>query len=134
MIKQILLFACASLLSTISFAEPVLLTSGTMECYFEIASKKQPGRYEIIKIQPFSVMNAYQDAFQSPLLENRILFSYTPGHVTQSEISHVVINMTYNSANSGVELPIITKQKFVTAIGRQDSDLIGAFLNCTIQN
>lgn len=122
----------ASALDQTTATAPIRLSAGTMECYFEIASTKRPGRYEIVQLPAFSVMNVFEYALENPLLENRILFRYNPGWATKTEISHVVINMSYNSANSGIEMPLILEQKFVTAIGRQGSDLIGAFLNCTV--
>lgn len=125
-------FSRASVGNNATVPAPVRLSAGTMECYFEIASTKSPGRYEIVQLPSFSVMNLFEYVVENPLLENRILFRYNPGWATKTEISHVVISMSYNTANSGIEMPLILEQKFVTAIGRQGSDLIGAFLNCTV--
>lgn len=114
-------------------ANAVTVLSGTVDCSFEIASTRQPTRYEVVKIPTFSVMEKFEYAVESPLLQNRILFGFYPDSRTGKAVSHFAINLTYNTANSGAELPIILDEKFIVVIGRQGSDLIGAFLNCKIQ-
>ena len=124
---SLLVFSCA--LS----AQAVTISSGTVECYFEIASTLQPAKYEIVKVPAFSAMDKFEYVVENHLLQNRILFGYYPAYNYLKEVSHFALNLSYNTANSGVELPVVLDDKLVVVIGRQGSDLIGAFANCTIR-
>lgn len=107
-------------------------SSGQVDCHFEIASKKNPSRYATVNLPTFDLTKNFSQIIEHPSLDNRLYMEYSPGFTSKNEVTYLVINLAYNMANSGIEAPIVKGMRTTLAIGRQDSDLIGAFLSCTV--
>lgn len=114
-------------------AHAAAVKSANVECYFEIASTQAPAKYEIIKVPSFKLEAGLEHAVETPILKRRLLMGVYPGFNSAKEVDHVAIHLTYDSANSGTELPLILNDKFTVMVGRQGSDLIGGFLNCFVK-
>lgn len=118
---------------------PVLLLSsnasaysrGKLNCRFEIVSKKNFPAVTRLPAFEFDVMKTHEDSFEADVLENPLRFRYTPGLTGLNDVRVFVIDLAYNMANGGADVPAAPNAGYVFKIGRQDSDLVGAFLNCT---
>lgn len=118
------------LMSTPAFA----YSSGTLVCQFEIVTKSNFGNTIRPPAFQFDVMKGHEGSFEYEGVENPIRFAYFPDMATQKTIKGFVIHMTYNYANAGAEFPAFPNASYVVKIGRQDSDLVGAFLTCTAKD
>ncbi|NUM88011.1 MAG: hypothetical protein HUU37_02300 [Bdellovibrionales bacterium] len=103
---------------------------GTLTCQFEVMSKKTFPKME--KLPPFSfdMTKQFSEAFQASSLENRLIIAYYPGFARPGDVNLFVLNMKYNGANAGADVPAVGGGTYTFKISRDDSDLIGAFLNC----
>lgn len=120
-----------AVLSFLVSANAAAYSRGTLVCYFDLVSTKNPAQVVRTPAFEFDIMEVRQDSFEYDALTSPIRFRYTPGLVSKNNVGVFVIDMTYRMANAGVDVPAMANGTYVVKIGRQDSDLIGAFLSCT---
>ncbi len=103
---------------------------GKFTCQFEVVSKKNFPKVEKLPPFTFNAMEAFSEAYQAKSLENRLIIAYYPGFAKPGDLSLHVMDMKYNGANAGADVPAVADGNFTFKISRDDSDLVGAFLNC----
>lgn len=103
---------------------------GTLTCYFEVFSKKAFPKVEKTPPFSFNIKTQFSEAFQAKSLENRLIIAYYPGFAKPGDVNQFILNMKYNGANAGADVPAVHGWDYVFKISRDDSDLIGAFLHC----
>lgn len=125
-----LVFVSIVLLSSQGFG----YSGGKMTCFFELFSKKNWPKVE--KTTPFEIDIAagYENSVESRFLDNKIRLRYVPGIVATGDVRYVSVTMTYAGADSGADAPLVENGQYMFNIGRQDSDLVGAFMNCQVQS
>lgn len=109
-------------------------SGGKMTCFFELFSKKNWPKVEKTTTFEVNIAQGYEDSIESRFLENKIRLRYVPGIVAAGDVRYVSITMTYAGADSGADAPLVENGQYMFNIGRQDSDLVGAFLNCKVQS
>lgn len=107
-------------------------TSGKMDCYFEIVSKTNWPKVEKQPVFTIDLMQYYENSIESKWLENKIRLQYVPGKVSAQDVQFGAVSMTYDNANSGADFSLMPNGIYIFRIGRQDSDLVGGFMNCQI--
>ncbi len=124
-----LILAVISLFTSASMAA----SSGSMNCFFELVTKSSP--FTTIKKESFqfNVMDNYFNDFSFPELQNKLYVAYYPGLVAKDDLRVFVINLKYAGANAGADVPVINGGHYVFKISQDQSDLIGAFMNCTAE-
>lgn len=105
-----------------------------MTCSFELFSKKNWPKVERTVPFEINIAQGYEDSIESRFLENKIRLRYVPGIISSGDIRYVSITMTYAGADSGADAPLVENGQYMFNIGRQDSDLVAAFMNCKLQN
>ncbi|MBK9321479.1 MAG: hypothetical protein IPM97_00730 [Bdellovibrionaceae bacterium] len=105
-------------------------SSGRLNCYFEMFSKNNWPKMEKTPTFDINIMEAYEQSIESKWLGNKIRLLYVPGIVATKDVQVAVVTMTYAGADAGADVSLKPDGTYVFKIGRQDSDLVGAFLNC----
>lgn len=128
--KLISLVFATVLFSSQTFA----YSSGTMTCFFELFSTKAWPKVEKTPEFSFNIMEMYESSIESKNLNNKIRLRYVPGLVARNDVRVISIVMTYDSADSGAEVPFVPEGEYSFNIGRQGSDLVGAFMQCKVKD
>lgn len=108
----------------------IAFKSGSLACQFEIYSTDKPSETKLSKTFSFSLTEYYSEAFTFPFLKNRLIMAYYPGSTSPGDVTHASFLLKYDGANSGADLPLIAGATYSTNIGKDGSDLIGAFMKC----
>ena len=109
-------------------------SSGKMKCNFEIYSKKTWPKLEKTEAFEIDVMEVYESSVELESLDNKIRFRYVPGMIAPKNVKFADVTMLYAGSDAGAEVPLMPDGEYVFKIGRQDSDLIGGFMNCKVQD
>lgn len=126
--KHIILSICALLIGQNAFA----YSQGKINCQIEMFSKKDSAKAYFLPAFEFDVMEPHFASFSHDLLDRSIHMSYTPGLVGLKDVRVFVLDMMYDNANSGADVPAMPNATYTVKVGRQDSDLIGAFMTCKV--
>lgn len=103
---------------------------GKLVCKSEFASKKNPTKPASFAPFELDITKEFFFTFTHESLERNLYFQYIPGKVQDKGVAFFVINMAYNMANGGADVMAFPEGVYTFKIGRQDSDLIGAFFTC----
>jgi len=109
-------------------------SSGKMSCFFELYSKKNWPKVEKTPVFEINVMQMLETSIESKWLENMIRLRYVPGKTAVNDVQVAAVTMTYAGADAGADVSLKPEGTYVFKIGRQDSDLVGAFMNCKVQD
>lgn len=109
-------------------------SSGQMKCFFEIYATTNWPNAEKTPAFEINIMQAYEASIESKWLGNKIRLQYVPGIVAARDVQVAVVTMTYAGADAGADVSLKPDGIYVFKIGRQDADLVGAFLNCQVHN
>lgn len=109
-------------------------SSGTMNCFFELFNTKSWPKPEITQSFEINVMEVYESSIESKFLDNKIRLRYVPGLIARNDVRIASVTMTYDSADAGADVPFVADGQYTFKIGRQGSDLVGAFMNCKVNN
>lgn len=107
--------------------------SGTLTCHFEFMTKSSPGSFVTTPPFSFNVKNNYFNDFSFSGLQNKLYVAYYPGLTARGDLRIFIINLKYAGANAGADVPAINGGEYIFKISQDQSDLIGAFLNCTAE-
>lgn len=118
------------LLSVLTGAQALAFKSGTITCQFEIQTTDKPTEVKLSKVFSFPLTEYYTEAFTFPFLKNRLIMAYYPGYTSPGEVTHASFLLKYDGSNSGADIPLFVGATYYTNIGKDGTELIGAFLKC----
>ncbi|MCC7403044.1 MAG: hypothetical protein IT288_01480 [Bdellovibrionales bacterium] len=104
--------------------------SGQVTCFWEVVAKDTFPAVEKLAPFTFDLTEPFTDAFQATHLKNRLLVAYYPGLAGPGDVNQLIVNLKYDGANAGADVPALADGTYTFKISRDDSDLVGAFLNC----
>ena len=125
------LVALAVLTPIVAFSSSAMaFKNGQVTCQFEVIAKDTFPAVEKLAPFTFNVQDPFSDAFQATRLKNRLLVAYYPGFAGPGDVNQLIIVLKYDGANAGADVPALADGQYTFKISRDDSDLVGAFLNC----
>lgn len=132
--KVFVLFLVSNMwMNVMGMGQAFAYSSGKMKCFFEVYSKKTWPKQEKTDFFDIDVMQTYESSVELESLDNKIRFRYVPGTVASNNVKFAAVTMMYSGADAGADVPLVPDGEYVFKIGRQDSDLVGGFMNCKVQ-
>lgn len=129
--KKIILTLAAGIFANLLLVSSAFaFSSGSLTCSFDIYAFKNWPNAEKTPEFKIDIMSVYESSIESKWLDHKISLRYVPGLVAANDVQIASVDMTYNEANAGADVSLTPQGIYIFKIGRQDSDLFGAFLNC----
>jgi hypothetical protein len=114
------------------FAQSALASAEAAFCYYELYTPEHFDRPVITKTFALDLTKPEFTSTSDPALKRIIRLQTQPATLDGKNYTHYAFSMTYDGAHTGAIIPK-TPGMHVMQIGRDGSDLLGAYLFCDIR-